>query len=253
MNRQRRNCVDNPQELTHLSLCAGYGGIDLGLQRALGTVRTIAFVEIEAFACANLVAKMEAGKLDAAPIWSNLKTFPWEQFRGKVDILSGGFPCQPFSLSSQTGAAKGSDDPRHLWPYIARGIRSLQPALVFLENVEGIFTSKLQGDHWSDPEGTPVAFHVLRELQRLGYKSTAGTFSAAEVGAPHLRRRAFFMALDKSINQTARKQLSTKIHGVLRERKSCTFNGQKWPAKRGEEQHSWEPKRTLPKSSLIKV
>ena len=66
--------MDTTKTITHVSLCAGYGGIDLGLQRAVGNLRTIAFCEIEAFACANLVSKMEAGLLDPAPIWTNLKT-----------------------------------------------------------------------------------------------------------------------------------------------------------------------------------
>jgi DNA (cytosine-5)-methyltransferase 1 len=185
--------VDRPQELTHISLCAGYGGIDLGLQRALGAVRTIAFSEIESYACANLVAKMEAGLLDSAPIWTDLKTFPWSEFRGKVDILSGGFPCQPFSAA---GARRGDEDPRHLFPHILRGLRELGgPALVFLENVEGIISSKLTGDAWADPQGTPVLLHVLRELERVGYSVTAGVFSASEVGATHQRKRVFILGV----------------------------------------------------------
>ena len=66
--------MDNTQ-VNHISLCSGYGGIDLGLSRVVRGLRTVAFCEIEAFVCANLVAKMEAGLLDAAPIWTNLKTF----------------------------------------------------------------------------------------------------------------------------------------------------------------------------------
>ena len=66
--------VDHTKELTHLSLCTGYGGIDLGLKRALGDVCTVAYVEIEAYACENLVTKVEAGLLDPAPIWTDLKT-----------------------------------------------------------------------------------------------------------------------------------------------------------------------------------
>ena len=88
-------------ETTHLSFCAGYGGIDLGLQRVLPSCRTVAYVEIEAFAIANLVAKMEAGDLDAAPVWTDVKTFPAEPFRGLVDIISGGYPCQPFSAAGK--------------------------------------------------------------------------------------------------------------------------------------------------------
>ena len=64
--------MDSTKTVTHVSLCAGYGGIDLGLKRAVPDLRTVAFSEIEAFACANLVAKMEAGWLDAAPIWTEI-------------------------------------------------------------------------------------------------------------------------------------------------------------------------------------
>ena len=146
--------MDTTKNLTHISLCAGYGGIDLGLTRAIGAVRTVCFVEIEAFVIENLVAKIEAGLLDTSPIFTDLKAFPWELYNGKVDILSGGFPCQPFSAA---GRRKGSEDPRHLWPYITDGIKRLgRPPIVFFENVEGIISSKLKGDDWADPEGTSV-------------------------------------------------------------------------------------------------
>jgi DNA-cytosine methyltransferase len=187
--------VDTTSPVTHISLCAGYGGIDLGLNRAVGNLRTIAFSEIEAFACANLVSKMEAGLLDCAPIWTNLKTFPWSEFRDRVDILSGGFPCQPFSCA---GKRDGDEDPRHLFPYILDGIGRCRPSIVFLENVEGILSAKLTGDNWRDPAGTPVLLHVFRELERVGYKATAGIFSASEVGAPHQRKRVFILAYDNN-------------------------------------------------------
>ena len=73
--------MDNTKELTYISLCAGYGGIDIGLKRAIGAIRTIAFSEIEAYAVAQLVSKMEAGQMDACPVWSDLKTCPWELYR----------------------------------------------------------------------------------------------------------------------------------------------------------------------------
>jgi len=148
-------------------------------------------VEIEAFACANLVAKMEAGELDAAPIWTDIKSFDGGAFRGRVDILTGGFPCQPFSVA---GYRNIDDDPRHLFPYILNTIRDVQPELVFLENVEGIIGAKLKSDGWNDPSGTPVLLHVLRELERAGYRATWGIFSATEVGAPQRRNRTFVLA-----------------------------------------------------------
>ena len=178
-------------EATHLSLCAGYGGIDLGLRRVLPDVRTVAYVEIEAFAVANLVSKMEAFELDPAPVWTNLKTLPLEVFRDNVSIISGGFPCQPFSAA---GKREGDDDPRHLFPYVKNAVRIIQPEWVFLENVEGIISAKLKSDGWADPAGTPVLLHVIRELERVGYQCAWGVFSAAEVGAPHQRKRVFILA-----------------------------------------------------------
>ena len=176
-NTNQSKNVDTTKTTTHVSLCAGYGGIDLGLSRAITNLRTIAFSEIEAFACANLVAKMEAGLLDAAPIWTNLKTFPWSEFRDRVDILSGGYPCQPFSAA---GKRLGTEDPRHLWPFIAAGIVSMRPRICFFENVEGHISLGLR--------------EVVSELEGLGYQTTWGVFSAREVGAPHQRKRVFILA-----------------------------------------------------------
>jgi DNA (cytosine-5)-methyltransferase 1 len=230
--------VDTTKELTHISLCAGYGGIDLGLKRVIPNLRTVAFSEIEAYAVANLVAKMEAGLLDVAPIWTDLKTFPFVEFRGRVDILSGGFPCQPFSAA---GRRRGDEDPRHLFPYIKRGIALLRPSVVFLENVEGIISSKL-GEGWSDRRGTSVLLHVLRELERLDYKATAGIFSAREIGAPHQRKRVFIMGVsDKRGLQKTRTELTTA--------RTPESNLDVFPSRRGEDQKEWEPKRTI-KSSL---
>ena len=163
-------------ETNHLSFCAGYGGIDLGLRRVLPGCRTIAYVEIEAFAIANLVAKMEAGELDQAPVWTDVKTFPAEQFHGLVDIVSGGYPCQPFSAA---GKRLGTDDPRHLWPFLRGAVRAIRPSRVFFENVEGHISLGLSS--------------VLSDLDEDGYEATWGIFSAAEVGASHQRKRVFIL------------------------------------------------------------
>jgi len=252
--------VDSTKELTHISLCAGYAGIDLGLKRAIRNVRTIAFSEIEAFACANLVSKMEAGFLDAAPIWTDLKTFPWGSFAGKVDILSGGFPCQPFSAA---GRRAGDDDPRHLWPFIVRGIKQLgYPPIVFFENVEGILSSKLKGEGWSDPQGTPVLLHILRELERLGYFATASIFSASEVGAPHQRKRVFILGVSADLKPSGWDIVSQFISDAQKARAEFKLSSQPilgklndtfqfrdaWPAGRGVAQFPWEPPRVTPKS-----
>ena len=182
------NHVDTTKTITHLSLCTGYEGIGLGLRRVLPDVREIAYVEIEAFAIANLANKIEKGWLDEAPIYTNLKTFPYRKFRGRVDILSGGFPCQGFS---HAGNKKGVDDPRHLFPFIAKGITECRPRIVFLENVEGIISSKTH-------EGESVLQYVLRTLEEMGYRAEAGVFSASEVGAPHQRKRVFILGISNS-------------------------------------------------------
>lgn len=168
--------VDSTGKLEVLSLCAGYGGIELGLERLGLRLRTVAYVEREGFAAANLVAKIEAGKLAEAPVHSDVKTFPYERFRGLVDIMLAGYPCQPFSSA---GKRQGEDDPRHLWPSIADGIAACEPSAVFFENVQGHVTLGLRD--------------VLSDLGRMGYRTTWGMFSAAEVGAPHQRKRVFIL------------------------------------------------------------
>lgn len=175
--------MDNTHQLpTVLSLCTGYGGIERGLELAGFAHRVIAHVEIEAFAVANLVAKMEEGKLVPAPVWTDLKTLPAQCFRDRVDVLTGGYPCQPFSAA---GKRRGAEDPRHLWPYIKRHVETIRPVRCLFENVEGHINLGLR--------------EVLGDLESLGYKTTWGVFSAVEVGAPHQRKRVFIMAHTDSL------------------------------------------------------
>ena len=162
---------------TVISFCSGYGGIERGIELAGVEHRVIAYVEIEAFAIANLVAKMESGELDPAPIWTDLKTFPAHLFRGAVDIITGGYPCQPFSAAGQR---KGEDDPRHLWPTIREHIETIRPDRCFFENVEGHISLGLSS--------------VISDLEEDGYRTAWGIFSAREVGAAHQRKRVYILA-----------------------------------------------------------
>ena len=191
--------VDTTKKFNHISLCTGYGGIDLGLSRILPNLRTIAYCEIELYAIENLISKMENGILPPCPIWSNLKTFPFERFLGKVDVLSGGFPCQPFS---DAGHKLGDDDPRHLFPFIKEGIKKCRPAFIFLENVRGIISSTLRTDWGDDPKGISVLLHVCRELERIGYSVEFGLFTARETGLPHRRQRVFILGKRKDITNS---------------------------------------------------
>ena len=169
--------VDNPEEFRCLSLCTGYAGLELGLKRAVPALRTICYVEVEAFACANLVSKIEKGELDAAPIWTDIKTFDGRPFYKRVHIITAGYPCQPFSVA---GKRQGESDPRYLWPHIERIIKTVRPIWCFFENVDRHL-------EWGYTE-------VYRSLRCLGYKVEPGFFSASEVCAPHRRKRLFIIA-----------------------------------------------------------
>lgn len=163
--------------LNGLALCAGYGGLELGLHIAEPLYRTVCFVEREAHAAATLVARMEDEALDHAPIWDDVKSFDGRPWRGRIHILTAGYPCQPFTSS---GRRKGAADPRHLWPDVERIIGEAQPEWVFAENVLGHLDL-----------GFP---EVAGGLQRMGYHVKAGLFSAAEAGASHWRQRLFVLA-----------------------------------------------------------
>ena len=177
----------------YLAICAGIGGLELGLRIVVPSLRAIGYVEVEAFCQAILVQKMEEGYLDPAPVFSDLHDFDWEMYRDRVTILGAGFPCQPFSTS---GRRKSTEDRRHLWPLIREGLGIVRPRIAFFENVDGIASARSPGRH-------SVLHHVLGDLEELGYRATAGCFSAAEVGAPHIRRRWFILALDDSIGMAA--------------------------------------------------
>lgn len=160
-----------------LALCAGVGGLELGLHIAEPRYRTVCYVERDSFAASVLVARMEDQVLCEAPVWDDLATFDGGAWRGSVDLLTAGYPCQPFSAAGRKLAEK---DPRHLWPHVARIIGDTHPSIVFLENVSG---------------HVDRGFHqVAGELQGLGFVVEAGLFSALEVGAPHWRVRLFVLA-----------------------------------------------------------
>lgn len=222
--------MDNSQEpITCVEWCAGYAGLHLGLKRAIPNLRPIAFSEIEAFAVANLVAKMETGLLESAPIWPDVKTFPSEAFHGIVDILVAGYPCQPFSIA---GNRLGANDPRHLWPHIIRGIRTMRPRVCFFENVENHINLGL-------PE-------VLFELQTAGYQTTWGIFSASEVGAPHHRKRVYILAysIDKGLEGRIPRRSDKEWENFYGHAgRSRTVDA--WTSRPYESQPDYEPPRTV--------
>lgn len=164
-----------------LALCAGIGGIELGLKLALPEYRCVCYVERETYPAAVLVSRMEEGYLDEAPIWDDLETFDGRPWRGVVDIVSAGFPCPPVSCA---GRRRGVEDDRWLWPEIVRIIRQVEPDWVFLENVDDLPTVNA-GREYRD---------VLGSLAEMGFDVEWGVFSAGGMGAPHFRERVYVLA-----------------------------------------------------------
>jgi DNA (cytosine-5)-methyltransferase 1 len=161
-----------------MALCAGAGGLELGLRIALGDdYRCVVYVEREAYAAATLVARMADQALDQAPVWDDLSTFDGSGWRGVVDLMSAGFSCQPWSPA---GKRLGIEDERWLWPDIDRVVREVGPEWVFLENVPGLVRGGLE--------------HVLRDLAAQGFDAEWDCVSASEVGAPQLRERLYILA-----------------------------------------------------------
>lgn len=155
--------------LTHLSLFSGIGGIDLAAHWA--GFETVAFVERDQF-CQKVLAKNFPG----VPIYDDVTTFDGAQYAG-IDLVSGGFPCQPFSLA---GKRRGKEDDRFLWPEMLRVVSEAKPTFVLGENVAGFVDMGLE--------------QCLHDLGAIGYKGTALVFPASAVGASHIRYRCFIVA-----------------------------------------------------------
>ena len=155
--------------LTVGSLFSGIGGIDLGLQRAGMTVKWHS--EIDFYACRVLKKHWPD-----VPNLGNIKEINWKEVE-KVDVICGGYPCQPFSTA---GKRNGEEDPRHLWPWVREAISELRPQYAILENVRGHLS--LGG------------LSVIGELASIGYDAEWRVISAASVGANHRRDRIVIVA-----------------------------------------------------------
>lgn len=117
-------------ELRTISLCTGGAGLDHGIELAIPNSRPVVLVEGEAWSVATLVAAMQARLLAPAPVWSDVRTFDGRPWRGLVDGLVGGIPCQPHSLA---GARLGDEDERDLWSPTRRIIVQSRPWFVLIE------------------------------------------------------------------------------------------------------------------------
>lgn len=160
--------------MNHLSLFSGIGGIDLAAHWAGMT--TVAFCERDAY-CQRVLAK----HWPSVPIINDIHHVTKQSLSElgveRIDIISGGFPCQPYSFA---GKRRGNEDDRALWPQMLRVISEVRPRWVIGENVAGIIGMALDG--------------VLASLEAEGYEARAVLLPACAVGAWHIRQRVFIVA-----------------------------------------------------------
>ena len=152
-----------------LGLFAGVGGLELGLYLTIPTYSTVCFVEF-----AEFPQKVLSSRFPETPIWDDVRSFRGTEWRGSIDIITAGFPCQLYSR-----AARGRNRGEPLWPEVVRLVEEVHPRQVFLENVPAA--------PWDE---------VSNGLRNLGYNCASRVFCSSEVGAPTRRRRVFLLATD---------------------------------------------------------
>ncbi len=163
-----------------LDLFSGIGGFSLGLERA-GPFRTVAFCEREPF-CQAVLKK----HWPSIPIYDDVRTIPTDRL-GRIDLVCGGFPCQPWSVAGQQ---RGAEDDRDLWPIMASLVENLRPKWVIGENVRGFI---------NEPLGLERS---LSDLESIGYQATPFVIPACAVDAKHRRDRVWIVAYSKSNSQS---------------------------------------------------
>ena len=172
--------MDRPSDVVRVvSLCAGIGCTDLALGLVLGRrARGILHVEREASAAFVLATAMAEGRMDPAPIWSDIRTLRAGQWRGAVDCVVAGFPCTDVSNAGRREGIGGKHS--GLWYEVLRCIRDMGPRIVVLENVSALIVRGFG--------------EVLGGLAALGYDAEWTVLRASDVGAPHWRERIFILA-----------------------------------------------------------
>jgi DNA (cytosine-5)-methyltransferase 1 len=168
--------------------------------------RTVCYVEWDKYAVEVLKARIRDGYLDDAPIWDDAFTFDGRPWAGCVDIITAGFPCQPFSSA---GKGLAELDPRNGWPAVIRILREIRPRYALLENVPRLLSK-------------PYYRRILSDLAEAGFDCEQDCITAEEMGAPHIRERLWIVAhanLGKSklAKQSWQEIIHTEWHGIAQQ------------------------------------
>ena len=169
--------------MRELALFAGAGGGILG-GILLGWT-TVCAVELDDYCQRVLKQRQEDGHLPRFPIHGDVKAFDGDEWSGRVDVITAGFPCQPFSVA---GKQRGEADERNLWPETIRVIREVGPRFAFLENVPGLLAHPYFGT-------------ILGELAEAGFNAEWTVLGADDCGAPHRRKRLWILAYANEIGR----------------------------------------------------
>lgn len=187
--------------LNGISLFTGYAGIDLALK---DYVRPIIYCDIEKYAQGIQLSRMDDESIPFAPIWNDVTTLDGRKFKGLVDIIYGGFPCQDISVAGKGAGLEGERS--GLFTEIIRLAKEASPTFIFLENVPAIRTRG--------------SVQVQEALASIGYDTRWTTLSAAEVGANHKRERWFCLATNtKSLHDW--KHNPSKSKGSIQQPREC--------------------------------
>jgi DNA (cytosine-5)-methyltransferase 1 len=164
-----------------LSLFSGAAIGEVVFKQKFPDYRTVGYVEIDRYCRSIIRARIRDGILDDAPIFDDIRTFNTRyarRYAGKVDFISGGFPCQPFSVA---GKRQGADDERNMWPETVKSIGIIRPRFAFMENVPDILTHE-------------YIRQIFGDLAEIGYDCEWDIIPAAFVGAPYMGWRLFMLA-----------------------------------------------------------
>lgn len=192
--------------LSHFSLFSGIGGIDLAAEWA--GFKTVGMCEIDKF-CQQVLDK----HWPDVPKWGDVFELTGKEIIetcGEIDLLSGGFPCQPFSTA---GKRQGEKDERYLWPEMLRIIREVRPRWILGENVRGLLSI----------DNNRIFGTILKDLAESGYRVGWLCYGAGDVGAPHRRERVFIVAYSQGSRWDSKAQ-SEMDEEANKGKQGCGFN-----------------------------